>query len=119
MSRRSKISAQGEHCRRHLSEGFFFSQNAGPGMKARSILLSRQTPKRIVLPQGFRFSATACGLKKKKSLDLALITIEAPASATCSLTRAQPERPAPDCWRTKKRRRRAAGAVLAQTHISV
>src|SRR5438128_11960793 len=86
MSRRSKISAQGEHCRRHLSEGFFFSQNAGPGMKARSLLLSRQTPRRGVLPQGFRFSATACGLNKKKSLDLALITNEAPAAAAAVFT---------------------------------
>src|SRR5258708_19357630 len=33
------------------------------------------------LPQGFRFSATACGLKKTGALDLALLSSDVPASA--------------------------------------
>ena len=80
-------------------------------MKARSILLSRQTPKRVVLPQGFRFSATACGLKKKKSLDLALITSEAPAAAAAVFTtnRVQAAPVVLSC----EHMRRSAGAMRA------
>ena len=40
-----------------------------------------------VLPRGFRFAATACGLKKNGKLDLALIVSERPASAAAVFTR--------------------------------
>jgi glutamate N-acetyltransferase / amino-acid N-acetyltransferase len=38
------------------------------------------------LPRGFRFSATACGLKKTGALDLALISSDVPASAAAVFT---------------------------------
>ena len=38
------------------------------------------------LPQGFRFSATACGLKKTGALDLAVISSDVPASAAAVFT---------------------------------
>jgi glutamate N-acetyltransferase/amino-acid N-acetyltransferase len=38
------------------------------------------------LPLGFRFSATACGLKKTGALDLALLTSDMPASAAAVFT---------------------------------
>ena len=38
------------------------------------------------LPRGFRFSATACGLKKTGALDLALLSSDAPASAAAVFT---------------------------------
>lgn len=38
------------------------------------------------LPRGFRFAATACGLKKTGALDLAVISSEAPASAAAVFT---------------------------------
>jgi len=51
-------------------------------------------PARVVLPRGFRFAATSCGLKKKKRLDLALIASDAPAAAagvfTTNLVQAAP-----------------------------
>src|SRR3984893_18514454 len=34
------------------------------------------------LPRGFRFAATACGLKKTGALDLAILSSAGPASAT-------------------------------------
>ena len=37
-------------------------------------------------PRGFRSAATACGLKKKKALDLALMSCDAPASAAAVFT---------------------------------
>jgi glutamate N-acetyltransferase/amino-acid N-acetyltransferase len=33
------------------------------------------------LPRGFRFAATACGLKKTGALDLAILSSDVPASA--------------------------------------
>jgi glutamate N-acetyltransferase / amino-acid N-acetyltransferase len=38
------------------------------------------------LPRGFRFAATACGLKKTGALDLAVITSDTPASAAAVFT---------------------------------
>ena len=38
------------------------------------------------LPRGFRFSATACGLKKTGALDLALLSSDCPASAAAVFT---------------------------------
>jgi glutamate N-acetyltransferase / amino-acid N-acetyltransferase len=38
------------------------------------------------LPQGFRFAATACGLKKNGRLDLALLSSDAPAAAAAVFT---------------------------------
>jgi len=38
------------------------------------------------LPRGFRFAATACGLKKTGALDLAIISSDAPASAAAVFT---------------------------------
>ena len=38
------------------------------------------------LPRGFRFAATACGLKKTGALDLALLSSEVPASAAAVFT---------------------------------
>jgi glutamate N-acetyltransferase / amino-acid N-acetyltransferase len=38
------------------------------------------------LPRGFRFAATACGLKKTGALDLAVISSDAPASAAAVFT---------------------------------
>ena len=38
------------------------------------------------LPHGFRFAATACGLKKTGALDLALISSDVPASAAAVFT---------------------------------
>jgi glutamate N-acetyltransferase/amino-acid N-acetyltransferase len=39
------------------------------------------------LPRGFRFAATACGLKKTGALDLAILSSEVPASAAAVFTR--------------------------------
>jgi glutamate N-acetyltransferase/amino-acid N-acetyltransferase len=49
---------------------------------------ARQQPKinRRQLPRGFRFAATACGLKKKGGLDLALIVSDKPATAAAVFT---------------------------------
>jgi glutamate N-acetyltransferase/amino-acid N-acetyltransferase len=38
------------------------------------------------LPRGFRFAATACGLKKTGALDLAIIASDVPASAAAVFT---------------------------------
>src|SRR5438046_10745542 len=38
------------------------------------------------LPRGFRFAATACGLKKTGALDLAIFCSDAPASAAAVFT---------------------------------
>jgi glutamate N-acetyltransferase/amino-acid N-acetyltransferase len=46
----------------------------------------KQTPSEASLPRGFRFSATACGLKKTGALDLALISSDVPASAAAVFT---------------------------------
>src|SRR6202011_1271007 len=38
------------------------------------------------LPRGFRFSATACGLKKTGALDLAILSSDVPAAAAAVFT---------------------------------
>ena len=45
-----------------------------------------QAPSESALPKGFRFAATACGLKKTGALDLALISSDVPASAAAVFT---------------------------------
>ena len=45
-----------------------------------------QPPSEAALPHGFRFSATACGLKKTGALDLALLSSDVPASAAAVFT---------------------------------
>src|SRR5207253_948017 len=45
-----------------------------------------QPPPESALPKGFRFTATACGLKKTGALDLALISSDVPASAAAVFT---------------------------------
>jgi len=64
------------------------------------------------IPRGFRFAATACGLKKKPgALDLALIVSEAPASAaavfTTNLVKAAPVRVSEQHVRRSRGRMRA------------
>jgi len=46
----------------------------------------KQTPSEAALPRGFRFAATACGLKKTGALDLALLSSDVPASAAAVFT---------------------------------
>ena len=43
-------------------------------------------PSGAALPRGFRFAATACGLKKTGALDLALLSSDVPASAAAVFT---------------------------------
>lgn len=43
-------------------------------------------PSESALPRGFRFSATACGLKKTGALDLAMLSSDVPASAAAVFT---------------------------------
>ena len=45
-----------------------------------------QPPSESALPKGFRFAATACGLKKTGALDLAIISSDFPASAAAVFT---------------------------------
>src|ERR1700741_4304778 len=45
-----------------------------------------QAPSEAALPRGFRFAATACGLKKTGPLDLALLSSDVPASAAAVFT---------------------------------
>jgi glutamate N-acetyltransferase / amino-acid N-acetyltransferase len=45
-----------------------------------------QAPSEAALPRGYRFSATACGLKKTGALDLALLSSDVPASAAAVFT---------------------------------
>jgi glutamate N-acetyltransferase / amino-acid N-acetyltransferase len=45
-----------------------------------------QAPGEAALPKGFRFAATACGLKKTGALDLAILSSDAPASAAAVFT---------------------------------
>jgi glutamate N-acetyltransferase / amino-acid N-acetyltransferase len=46
----------------------------------------RQAPSEAALPSGFRFAATACGLKKTGALDLAIFSSDVPASAAAVFT---------------------------------
>lgn len=46
----------------------------------------KQVLSEAALPRGFRFSATACGLKKTGALDLALLSSDVPASAAAVFT---------------------------------
>jgi glutamate N-acetyltransferase/amino-acid N-acetyltransferase len=43
-------------------------------------------PSEAALPRGYRFAATACGLKKTGALDLALLSSDVPASAAAVFT---------------------------------
>ena len=43
-------------------------------------------PSEAALPRGFRFAATACGLKKTGALDLAIFSSDVPASAAAVFT---------------------------------
>lgn len=45
-----------------------------------------QAPSEAALPKGFRFAATACGLKKTGALDLAIFSSDVPASAAAVFT---------------------------------
>jgi glutamate N-acetyltransferase/amino-acid N-acetyltransferase len=45
-----------------------------------------QPPSESALPKGFRFAATACGLKKTGALDLGLISSDVPASSAAVFT---------------------------------
>jgi len=46
----------------------------------------KQALSEAALPRGFRFAATACGLKKTGALDLALLSSDVPASAAAVFT---------------------------------
>ena len=46
----------------------------------------KHAPSEAALPRGFRFAATACGLKKTGALDLALLSSDVPASAAAVFT---------------------------------
>jgi glutamate N-acetyltransferase / amino-acid N-acetyltransferase len=46
----------------------------------------KQAPSEAALPRGFRFAATACGLKKTGALDLAIFSSDVPASAAAVFT---------------------------------
>jgi len=46
----------------------------------------KQALSEAAVPRGFRFSATACGLKKTGALDLALLSSDVPASAAAVFT---------------------------------
>src|SRR5256886_16769202 len=48
--------------------------------------LMQQALSEAALPRGFRFAATACGLKKTGALDLALLSSDVPASAAAVFT---------------------------------
>src|SRR5262249_56043312 len=61
------------------------------------------------LPRGFRFAATACGLKKTGALDLAIFTSEVPASAAAVFT--QNLVVAPPVLVSKANRRGAKGRI--------
>jgi glutamate N-acetyltransferase/amino-acid N-acetyltransferase len=50
----------------------------------RSVIMPRPTHHH--LPRGFRYAATACGLKKRDGLDLALIVSDTPATAAAVFT---------------------------------
>jgi len=75
------------------------------------------------LPRGFRFAATACGLKKKAgALDLALIVSDAPASAaavfTTNLVKAAPVRISQQHLRWSRGRMRAIIVNAGNAHCS-
>lgn len=46
----------------------------------------KQAPSEAALPRGFRFAATACGLKKTGALDLAIFSSDVPASTAAVFT---------------------------------
>src|SRR5438552_18264164 len=46
----------------------------------------QQALSEAALPRGFRFAATACGLKKTGALDLAILSSDVPASAAAVFT---------------------------------
>src|SRR6202012_3048202 len=62
--------------------GCFRVRHASPtGAQALKHALSEAS-----LPRGFRFAATACGLKKTGALDLAILSSDFPASAAAVFT---------------------------------
>jgi glutamate N-acetyltransferase / amino-acid N-acetyltransferase len=56
-----------------------------PGLR-RSFSPMNHALSESALPRGFRFAATACGLKKTGALDLAILSSDAPASAAAVFT---------------------------------
>src|SRR5256884_1942496 len=50
------------------------------------IPLMKHALSEAALPRGFRFAATACGLKKTGALDLAILSSDVPASAAAVFT---------------------------------
>ena len=75
------------------------------------------------LPKGFRFAATACGLKKTGALDLALLVSDEPASAaavfTTNLVQAAPVVLCRDYLRRAKGRMRAVVVNSGNANCSV
>jgi glutamate N-acetyltransferase/amino-acid N-acetyltransferase len=71
----------------------------------------RPPPPPAVLPRGFRFAATACGLKKTGALDLGLLISDEPASAaalfTSNLVKAAP------VWLCREHLRASKGRIRA------
>jgi glutamate N-acetyltransferase/amino-acid N-acetyltransferase len=76
-----------------------------------------------VLPRGFRFAATACGLKKTGALDLGLLVSDSPASAaalfTSNLVKAAPVLLCRDHLRLSKGRMRALIVNSGNANCSV
>jgi glutamate N-acetyltransferase / amino-acid N-acetyltransferase len=76
-----------------------------------------------VLPRGFRFAATACGLKKTGALDLGLLVSDQPASAaalfTSNLVKAAPVLLCREHLRASKGRMRAAIVNSGNANCSV
>src|SRR5215471_2971120 len=62
--------------------GSFGERHLGPA-EAHSM---KQALSEAAVPRGFRFGATACGLKKTGALDLALLSSDEPASAAAVFT---------------------------------
>lgn len=76
-----------------------------------------------VLPRGFRFAATACGLKKTGALDLGLLVSDSPASAaalfTSNLVKAAPVLLCREHLRLSKGRMRALAVNSGNANCSV
>jgi glutamate N-acetyltransferase/amino-acid N-acetyltransferase len=62
--------------------GPFRARRASPT----DVPLIKHAPSEASLPRGFRFAATACGLKKTGALDLAILSSDVPASAAAVFT---------------------------------
>jgi glutamate N-acetyltransferase/amino-acid N-acetyltransferase len=61
-------------------------RKAIPWNGARKAHDMKQALSEAALPRGFRFAATACGLKKTGALDLAILSSDVPASAAAEFT---------------------------------